>query len=103
MYSRRLVFRVVAVAAVVLAAFAYSFETEPVRGIDLDASRLIATEKLPETLEACTWDIAAPERPAVQRGQGAGEAATPAMAIRRSPRACRSGRFAIRTPGSPPS
>jgi DNA-binding beta-propeller fold protein YncE len=80
MYSRRLVLRVVAVVAVVLAAFAYSFETEPVRGIDLDASRLISSEALPETLEACTWDVAAPERPALQAGQ-AGRAAAPAPAM----------------------
>src|SRR5262245_4704 len=78
MYSRRLVLRVSVVAAVVLAAFAYSFEKEPVRGIDLDGSRLIATEKIPEALESCTWDLAAPERPALQ-GQRAGAGAGPAM------------------------
>jgi DNA-binding beta-propeller fold protein YncE len=77
MYSHRLVLRVVAVAAVVLAALAYFFEKEPVRGIDLDASRLIATDAFPETLEACSWDVAAPERPALQRGQGGGAAPSP--------------------------
>src|SRR5688572_21999357 len=79
MHSRRLVLRVVIAPLVVLASLAYSFEQEPARGVDLDSSRLVASEPLPEMLDACTWDMAAPERPALQsRGSGAG-AVEPAM------------------------
>ena len=72
MPSRRIVLRVLVAVAVIAAATAYVFEREPVRGIDLDASRLVSSEPLPEMLEACTWDVAAAERPALQvRGGGA--------------------------------
>ena len=66
--------RVLGAIALIVAATAYSVQNDGVRGIDLDASRLISSERLPETLEACSWDIAAAERPAMQtRGGGAGQ------------------------------
>ena len=58
-------FRVLGAIALIAAATAYSVRHEPVRGIDLDASRLISTERLPEMLEACSWDVAAADRPAL--------------------------------------
>src|SRR5688572_17831046 len=69
---RRAVLRVLVAVALIATAAAYVVEREPVRGIDLDASRLVSSEPLPEMLEACTWDVAAAERPALQaRGGGA--------------------------------
>jgi hypothetical protein len=74
--------RVLGAVALVAAAIAFTVQSEPVRGIDLDASRLISSEPLPEVLEACSWDLAAPERPAggalnraslQTRGAGAGQ------------------------------
>jgi DNA-binding beta-propeller fold protein YncE len=61
---RRAVLRVLVAVALIVAAAAYAVERQPVRGIDLDASRLVSSEPLPEMLEACTWDVAAAERPA---------------------------------------
>jgi hypothetical protein len=71
MHSRWIALRALVVVAVIVAGTLYFSQQEPVRGIDLDASRLIASDRLPDTLEACTWDVAAPERPSLQRGQGA--------------------------------
>jgi len=68
---RRAVLRFLVATALIVAAAAYFVEREPVRGIDLDASRLVSSEPLPEMLEACTWDVAAPERPALQARGGA--------------------------------
>ena len=69
----RAAFRVLGATALIVAAIAYSVQNEAVRGIDLDASRLISSERLPEMLEACSWDIAAAERPARQARGGAGQ------------------------------
>src|SRR5688572_32632903 len=69
---RRAVLRVLVAVALIATAAAYVVEREPVRGIDLDASRLVSSEPLPEMLEACTWDVAAAERlPLQARGGGA--------------------------------
>jgi DNA-binding beta-propeller fold protein YncE len=74
--------RIVIVAAAVAAASTYLFDRQPVRGIDLH-SRLLSSEALPtEMMDACTWDVAAPERSglnsaALQRNG----AAQPAAAI----------------------
>ena len=80
MPSRWTALRALVVVAVMAGGTVYFSQKEPVRGIDLDSSRLVATDRMPETLEACTWDVAAPERPALQRGQGGGAARpSPAM------------------------
>jgi DNA-binding beta-propeller fold protein YncE len=79
MHSRWIALRALVVVAVIVAGTLYFSQQEPVRGIDLDASRLIASDRLPDTLEACTWDVAAPERPSLQRGQGAAAGQAPAM------------------------
>ena len=80
MPSRWTALRALVVVAVMAGGTVYFSQKEPVRGIDLDSSRLVATERMPETLEACTWDVAAPEHPAMQRGQGGGAAGPgPAM------------------------
>src|SRR5262245_58447551 len=75
---RRVVLRYLVVVPAI-AALIYLFTQEPVGGVDLH-SRLLSTEPLPpEMLEACTWDVAAPERTAfAQRGGGAAGAG-PAM------------------------
>jgi DNA-binding beta-propeller fold protein YncE len=73
--------RVLGAVALVAAAIAFTVQSEPVRGIDLDASRLISSEPLPEVLEACSWDLATAERPGgalnraslQTRGAGAGQ------------------------------
>jgi DNA-binding beta-propeller fold protein YncE len=76
---RRVVLRYFVVVPVIAVVGAYFFTQEPVRGIDLH-SRLLSTETLPpEMLEACTWDVAAPERAAFQRGGGGGTGPGPAM------------------------
>jgi DNA-binding beta-propeller fold protein YncE len=69
---RRAVLRVLLAVALVAAATAYLLQNEPARGIDLDGSRLVSSELLPEQLEACTWDVAEADRTALQaRGGGA--------------------------------
>ena len=69
--------RVVGAVGLIAAATLYSVQNEPVRGVDLGASRLISSEPLPEVLEACTWDVAVAERPALRQAQaqtrGAGQ------------------------------
>src|SRR6266850_2365817 len=76
MDARRVVLRFFVVVVVIGAAMAYFSRQEPVRGIDLDASRLVSSEPLQEAMmESCTWDTAAPERTAFQaprRGGAAG-------------------------------
>ena len=73
-------FLVVVALAVTAVMF---FTKEPVRGIDLGASRLVSSEPFPEAAtEACTWEVAAPEPSAYQRQRGAGaggEAREPAI------------------------
>ena len=77
MHARRVVLRVLVVASVIAAATVYLPTKEPVRGIDLHA-RLVSSEPLAaESMESCRWDVAAPERTALQARQGA--AAGPAM------------------------
>ena len=77
MHARRVVLRVLVVASVIAAATVYLPTKEPVRGIDLHA-RLVSSEPLAaESMESCRWDVAAPERAALQARQGA--AAGPAM------------------------
>jgi DNA-binding beta-propeller fold protein YncE len=69
------------VTAAIVAATTFFFSRPPVRGVDLGASRLIASEVLPElATENCTWESAAPDRLAFQgqRG-GGGRAGGPAM------------------------
>ena len=54
------------VAVVAIAAAMALFVTRESRGIDLGASRLVASEVLPEmATESCTWDVATPERTAL--------------------------------------
>jgi len=61
MHSRRVILRFLVVVPVIAAATLFFFTNEPVRGIDLDASRLVSSEPLPDAiLESCTWDVAAP-------------------------------------------
>ena len=74
----RSIIRILIVAAAAVAASTYAFDREPVRGIDLH-SRLLSSETLPaEMMDACTWDVAAPERASLQRA-GGGVQAAPAM------------------------
>jgi len=81
MHSRRVVLRFLVVVPVIAAATLYFFTNEPVRGIDLDASRFVSSERLPDAMmESCTWDVAAPERAALQAPRGGGAAGPgPAM------------------------
>ena len=66
MDARHVVLRFFVVVVVIAAALAYFSTQEPVRGIDLDASRLVSSEPLPESMtESCTWDTAAPDLSAV--------------------------------------
>ncbi|MBF8301282.1 MAG: hypothetical protein HW394_1652, partial [Acidobacteria bacterium] len=82
MHSRRAVLRFLVAVPVIAAATVYLVTDEPVRGIDLDASRLVSSERLPETMaESCTWDVAAPERAALQGRRGGGGAAGPGPAM----------------------
>src|SRR3989442_10599867 len=79
MDARRVVLRCFVVVVVIAAAAAYFSRTEPVRGIDLGASRLLSSEPMREAMmESCSWDVATPERVAFQRG-GGGIAPGPAM------------------------
>jgi len=81
MHSRRVILRLLVVVPVIAAATLYFFANEPVRGIDLDASRLVSSERLPDAMmESCTWDVAAPEHAALQGRRGGG-AAGPAPAM----------------------
>jgi len=79
MHVRRAVLRFLVIVPVILTATVYVFTREPVRGIDLH-SRLLSTEPLSEEVAgSCTWDVAAPERPALQRQGGAPTGPGPAM------------------------
>jgi DNA-binding beta-propeller fold protein YncE len=79
MHARRVVLRFLVVASVIAAATVYVAMREPVRGIDLH-SRLLSSEPLaPEMTQACTWDVAASERAAFQRGGGGAASQGPAM------------------------
>lgn len=81
MQSHRVAVRYLVVVPALAAAMVYGFTKEPVRGIDLGASRLISSESLTETMaESCTWDVAAPERIGFQGRRGGGAAGPePAM------------------------
>jgi len=77
MSLRRVAFVGVPFAAV---AAALLFTSEPVRGVDLGPSRLVKTEAFAEGMaDSCTWEAAAPVRPAFQRDGGGGTAQGPAM------------------------
>ncbi|MSO30827.1 MAG: hypothetical protein EXQ48_07790, partial [Acidobacteria bacterium] len=79
MHSRRAAPRFLAVVSIITAVTVYVATREPVRGIDLH-SRLLSSEPLPtQMMESCTWDVAAPERTAFQRGGGAAAGQGPAM------------------------
>jgi DNA-binding beta-propeller fold protein YncE len=73
---RRLILRSLAALPIFFAALFFLLDNEPVRGIDLASSRLVSSQPIPEVMESCTWDTAAPERAVLQaqRGGGAGSA-----------------------------
>ena len=68
MHSRLVVRSLIAVP-VLVAAGLFLFTPASVRGIDLGASRLVASEPFaPAMAASCTWEVAAPEAAAFQRG-----------------------------------
>jgi 6-phosphogluconolactonase (cycloisomerase 2 family) len=81
MQRRRIVLRYAVSATVLTAAVFFFSSKDPGRGIDLGASRLVASEVLPElATENCTWDVAKAERAAFQqRGRNFGAATGPEL------------------------
>jgi DNA-binding beta-propeller fold protein YncE len=77
--QRRVLLRFLVLVPIVLVAILFSYDREPVRGVDLNSSRLVSSAPLPETLESCTWDVAAPERTAFQQARGGAAGPGPAM------------------------
>ena len=76
--SKRPILRYAVCAAILTAALVFFSAKAPGRGIDLGASRLVASEVLPElATENCTWDVAKAERAEFQqRGRNFGAAPT---------------------------
>ena len=61
MAVRHTVTRLLVPVPFIVAAGLFVSTGEPVRGIDLGASRLVSSERLPESMaESCTWEAAAP-------------------------------------------
>jgi len=80
MSVRRTVARLVVPVPFLIAASVLLFMTEPVRGIDLGASRLVKSEPFPEAAaDSCTWEAAAPMPSAFQRADGAAAGQSPAI------------------------
>jgi DNA-binding beta-propeller fold protein YncE len=80
MTHRRNLARSVLVTFIIVGAAAFHFSGETVRGTDLDASRLVRSEPLPEAIaDSCTWETAAPQPAAFQGRAGGAAGQEPAM------------------------
>ena len=100
MHSRRTVLRYLVVASAIVAVMVAFVTREPVRGIDLGVSRLVASEVLPEmATENCTWDVATPDdRVSFQRRGFGGAPAGPPPAMGDPRVAARTPQQTIRDP-----